>query len=112
MSLNTTLVDPGPDIYYTKQFRDVLEDHMVLLREHPNTKPMTIMPGESFQWRNDLFGLLSSKNIPRHLHWVIMRLNNYTSPRQFTTETMLLLVPDSTVLEKIRQSHNSSARIS
>lgn len=112
MALQDLMLDSGPDVYYSAAFRNVLEDHMVYLRNHPQTSPLLVDPGESYQWRNDLFGLLSARAIPAHFHWMIMRLNNYTSPTQFIPNTVALLCPNFSIVEKIRQSHKSTARIS
>jgi hypothetical protein len=112
MSINDLLIDMGPDIYYDPNFRNVLEDHMTFLRTHPKTALFTLTPDEAYQWRGDLFGLLLAKNRPAQFHWLIMRLNNYTSPTQFKQDTIGLIEPDYTVVDKIRQSNNSSGRIS
>jgi len=112
MDITDLTVPSGPDIYYTKKFRDILEDHMTLLRNHPGTSFVTIAPGESYQWRHDLFGLLQSKGIPMHLHWLIMRLNQYFTPTAFLPDTVALLQPDPDFIEKIRASYFSTGRIS
>lgn len=109
--LTDLLADPGPDIYYTKAFRDVLEDHLTWLRDY-HSSIMIIQPDEAYQWRGDLFGLLAAKGVPRHLHWLIMRLNRWTSPTHTDENTLAVLKPNPTVVEQILQSYNSTARIS
>jgi hypothetical protein len=110
MSLLNLMVDPGPDIFYNPEFRNVLEDHMTWLREN-HCQPVVLKPDESYQWRGDFFGLLSQKGVARQYHWVVMRLNEYTSPHQFEQDTQAILLPNETVIEKIAQSHNSLPRI-
>lgn len=111
MAITDLLADPGPDIYYTKGFRDVLEDHLTWLREN-HSALMVVKPDEAWQWRGDLFGLLHAKGEPRHMHWLIMRLNRWTTPRTFDENTLALLKPNYAVVEQILQSYNSTARIS
>jgi hypothetical protein len=114
MALVNLMVDPGPDIFYNPEFRNVLEDHMTFLREN-HSHVVMVRPDQAFQWRGDFFGLLGNLNqekVPRQYHWLVMRLNQYTSPTQFTEDTPAILVPDYSVIEKIAQSHNSLPRIS
>jgi hypothetical protein len=111
MALTNLMVDPGPDIFYDPEFRNVLEDHMSYLREN-YCQVVVLQPDEAYQWRGDFFGLLSQKGVPRQYHWLVMRLNQYTSPNQFTEDIQVMLFPDYTVVEKIAQSHNSLSRIS
>lgn len=111
MALNDNMVPTGPDIFYDESFRNVLEDHMAFLRDNYSSVVM-LNPDESYQWRGDLFGLLHVRQYQRQYHWLIMRLNQYTAPSQFTEDTLALLVPDFDVVERIMQSHNSTPRIS
>lgn len=111
MALTDLMVDSGPDMYYDPAFRKVLEDHMTLLRDRYSTI-VIVSPGDAWQWRNDLFGFLASRNEPRHMHWVIMRLNQWTSKTQFDENISAILKPDYTKIEQILQSHNASGRIS
>jgi len=111
MTLTTLMVDPGPDIFYDPQFRHVLEDHMTWLREN-HSEPLVLRPDEAYQWRGDFFGLLSKKGVARQYHWLVMRLNQYTSPNEFIETIPAILVPNFSVIGKIAQSHNSLPRIS
>lgn len=112
MNVENLMIDMGADVYYTPEFRDVLEDHMDYLRKHPATSTFLIKPELAYQWRGDLFGLLLKLNKPTYLHWVIMRMNNYTSPLQFKQDTLILMEPSAAVVDKIRQTAMSTPRIS
>lgn len=112
MALENLMVDSGPDLYYDENFLNVLEDHLPYLHNHPQTKIMVVDPDEAYQWRGDLYGMLQARGEPRQYHWLIMRLNGYTSPKQFTEDTVSLLKPSYPVVEMIAQSHNSASRIS
>jgi hypothetical protein len=111
MSIESLMVDAGPDVFYDPAFRNVLEDHIPFLRERHSTL-MILKPDESYQWRGDLYGLLHMKGMARQYHWLIMRLNAMTTPRDFNEDTLTLLVPNFTVIEQILQSHNAAPRIS
>lgn len=111
MALTDFIADFGEDIYYDPELRNVLEDHMTYFRENYCT-PTIIDPGDAYQWRGDLFGLLAKLNCARKYHWFVMRLNQYTSPNQFTEDTVALLIPNLTQIQMIVQSHQSVSRIS
>lgn len=110
MALTDLMLNPGPDLFYDSDFRNVLEDHMTFLRQN-YCQTVVLAPDEAYQWRSDFFGLLQAKGIPRQYHWLMMRINNYTSPNQFPEDAIAILQPDFTVIDKIAQSHNSLPRI-
>lgn len=111
MSVNDLMTASGPSIYYSDAFRHVLEDHMDLLRRLSSTKTLNVDPSAAYKYEHDLFGFLQMAGISTHLHWVVMRLNKMTSPDEFTIDIGTLMVPDPGVIEKIRQSHMSSRKI-
>lgn len=111
MALKQLMTAQGPDIYYDPAFRNVLEDHLSYLRALQSTVRRAVSPGEAYRFEYDLFGLLKIYGVEAHLHWVVMRLNNYTSPDEFRADVTELLVPDATVVDRIRQSHQATRRI-
>lgn len=111
MIIDALSIPDGPNIYYETSFRNVLEDHMTLLRNHPATTTITVEPLKAYKYEFDLFGLLSTYNVPVHLRWLVMRLNNMVVPTDATRDIEILLVPDLTVVDRIRQSHITARRV-
>lgn len=111
MALKDLMRDDGSAIYYDPVFRGVLEDHLSYLRALTSTTRLAVPPGEAYRFEFDLYGFLAKYGVPVQLHWVTMRMNNYTSPEEFTGEVSELLIPDHTVVDRIRQSHQTSRRI-
>ncbi len=111
MSINAQMVDDGAAIYYVKGFRNTLEDHMTLLRGHPTTSLVMVTPSDAYHYNHNLFGLLQKMKVPLYLHWLIMRMNNWTSPRAFDLNVTSLIWPDQTVVNRIQQSYTASNRI-
>jgi hypothetical protein len=111
MALNNLMVDPGPDIFYDPEFRNVLEDHMTYLRE-TNSQIILIDPSDAYRWRGDFFGFLDTHPVKRQYHWLVMRINQFTSPNQFHEDVLAMTLPDFALVEQILQSHNSLPRIS
>ena len=105
MKINKLLADHGSNIYYDPVFRNVLEDHMTFLRTHEQTTRLNIESIYAYKYVGDLSGLLKHYNIDIYLHWIIMRMNNFTSYNEANDNIVDLLIPEPIVIERIRQSH-------
>lgn len=112
MRIDGLAIDSGPDVYYEEGFRITLEDHMTYLRTHPNTKTMQIDSFKAYKYASDLFGLLAEYSLPTELNWVIMRMNNMTSPTQCSESLKSLLLPDAQVVERMRSLYMTQNKIS
>lgn len=97
----------GADIYYDGNFRNVLDDHMTYFRGSSSTKTITIEPIYADKYEGDLSGLLSQYGIAVEYHWVIMRLNNFTSFNDNSRNLSQLLIPNFDEVEQIRQVHRT-----
>lgn len=101
--IDSIMVNEGPSVYYNFNFRVVLESHLTYFRSNVGTKSQPILPNAAYRFEGDLYGLLHSLGIPSEYHWFIMRINDYTSPQETTSELSSLLIPDYSAIEKIRQ---------
>lgn len=104
MKINDAMLNPGPDIYYDKSFRDTLEAHMLFFRASSKTRTMDVEPHRATIYEADLFGYLSERNLNPSQFWLIMRISGMFSPHEFGKDTATLLVPASDEVEAIRQS--------
>lgn len=111
MKIDSLMISEGPAIYFDLGFRNVLEDHMTYLRTHGQTRDQVVDKGAAYKYEYDLFGFLSMAGIAPHLHWVVMRMNNMTSPMEFGMHNETLLVPEATVVDKIRQAHMTTRKV-
>jgi hypothetical protein len=111
MKITDLMVDAGADIYYDEAFRRVLEDHMSYLKSHPTTHTVAVEASKAYKYEGDLFGLLTAYLQPVYLHWVIMRMNGFTSPLEASREISSFIAPDQKVINQIRQSHVTRRRI-
>lgn len=111
MKVDDLMPAEGASIYYDPAFRNVLEDHMTFLREHPQTSVLNVEPTQAYRFEHDLFGLLAHYGVSRAFHWVVMRMNKMTTPTELTRDAVQLLVPETRLVEQIRQSHMTKRRI-
>lgn len=112
MAIDNLMLPDGDAVYYTEDFRHVLEDHMEYLRTHQSTKAASVNPEYAYVYRNDLFSFLAHINLPVYLHWVTMRMNNWVSPTQFTRDTPMLMLPDPATVQQIKSAHTAGNRVS
>jgi hypothetical protein len=111
MLINDLASTSGPDVYYDQKFRVVLEDHMTFLRQHPQTTMQQIKFRDAFKFEGDLSGLLYELSIPIELHWLVMRMNYFTSPVQNDETLKSVLVPEKSVIERLRSVYLNKNKI-
>lgn len=101
----------GTRLFYDQKFRVILEDHMTVLRTSPNSFRISIEPVYAYKYTGDLIGILKHYNIPLYLHWIIMRMNNYSAYTDFNEKVTNLLIPDSELVERIRRTYMTHNKI-
>lgn len=101
------LSDDGPSSYYTDTFRNVVEEHLEVIKVNESTSKKEITPYLSYKYENNLFGLLLELEYPKYMHWSIMRANNYHSPTDFKKNTTFIYIPSISFLEQLLKIHNS-----
>lgn len=93
---------PANQVYFSSSFRIVLDDHINFLKNHPETISIQVSPIEALKYVGDLSGLLFTKNVNVNLHWVIMRMNGFTSPADTDGNVSNLIIPSESVVERLR----------
>lgn len=110
MQLTSKGRGPGLTIYYDPTFRKVLEDHLPLLRSHPQTSQAVITLADLNKYKWNLTAYLATICEP-HLVWIVMRLNNYLKDEDFDGTNELLLLPAASALDDIRRRYLIQASI-
>ena len=95
----------GPDVTHTPQYQRMIEDHRLIIRDHRNTEAINISPKVAYKYDGDLTGVLDAYQVPRHIQWVTMRINGYTSPMQYQTSDTPLLIPSQDFIERLLRIH-------
>ncbi len=107
MNINSLQIDDGSNIYYDEVFRNVLDNHYTFLKTTGKVNNLNIEPVYADKYEGDLSGLLTHYKIPLVYHWVIMRLNDFTSFNENSASLVSLLIPDFDLVEQIRQVHRT-----
>ena len=108
MPIVNLMVDSGPTLLYGADVHVTLESHMSFMRAHPSTSMLQLDPRDAYKYEADLNGLLEHLKVPLELHWIIMRLNDYTSPYEFQSDTEALMIPPESVVKSIKQLLNTT----
>jgi hypothetical protein len=111
MEIDRLMIEPGAPVFYDQAFRNVLEDHLTLLRSSERTRERSVEPMVAYKFEGDFFGLLAHHGIQPYLHWVIMRLNGMTSPVQASREITSFWMPDPAEISRLRGAHMTARKI-
>ena len=111
MKIDYLALDQGSSTYYEDGFHKVLESFLQWLINDNGTYQITVDQQIAYKYETDFFGLLNVFNIPTNLHWLILRMNGYTSPLDTKANINSLLIPDITTVDFIRQSYVSNSVI-
>jgi hypothetical protein len=97
--------------YYDPKFRAQLEAYLPTLRNKLGTSTQYVDVGDAFLYRNDLIGYLNKLRIHPDLHWIVMRLNFWTSTSQFNKTTTKIMLADRDDIERVRTMWRTSGDI-
>lgn len=86
--------------YYDSGFRVMLEDYLLVIREKSN-KSLSPTPQEQVKYRGDLAGLLVAHGVPTYLHWITLRINEFTHTSDYNGESIILLLPDASLIKDL-----------
>lgn len=104
MGIEDFIMDSGSDVYYTKEYMQVIEDHLEYLKAHQTTERLLLLPENINRYTGNLYGYLIEIKKPLFMHWSIMRCSGMRSPTEFTFNThTTLLIPHISALDDIRQ---------
>lgn len=112
LSVQSTIKRTNSKIFYDPKFRQTLEQHLPMLRATPDTQRKTVSADDVYRFEGDLYGYLHNEGIPLSQHWLIMRLNHYTSPTHFgkglhdpylESQHLTLLIPPEMLIDQIKK---------
>ena len=110
MSINDLMVRDGGAIYYTAAYRRMLETHMAYLRERSANNIVAIEPHLAYKYEASLFDLLHHLKVDTQHHWLVMRLNDFTSPTQLRSDQQFLILPDFNEIDRLRSVFQTANR--
>ena len=88
-------------VFNEPAFKAILEDHLIWLVVHEETQAYEVPEIEAHRYANNLNGFLTSISVPPHLHWLVMRMSDLTTPLQFGEGTEYLLIPSARIIDDL-----------
>jgi hypothetical protein len=107
-TLDQFLKEAVPAVVYDESFLDVLEDHLTYFRTSTKTTTVSVSPAQADVYTFDLAALLNELNVPVRLHWLTMRMNDYTSMFENDATLTQLMVPDLNMFDKLVSVHQAA----
>ncbi len=101
MSVLNEMGDSGSDVYYTKAWRLLVESHLTWLRSSTEMEVVAITPQLGYKYEGDFFGALTELNIPRYMHWTVMRVNGLYSSTAYNGEAVTVMIPARSTLQQL-----------
>lgn len=111
ITLNQNMPTEGPVLMYSEGFRQVIEDHLEYLRTHETTEVVEIDPQVAHKGHGDLISVLQDYQVAPQLHWTITRINGYTSPMEYESSHLMILVPSQGVLDNLLRVHRVNLKL-
>lgn len=110
MSINSKMIRDGAAVYYSPGWMRMIESHMAYLRQQSAGNVVSITPHQAYKYEADLFGLLHVLRVQSEYHWIVMRLNDMTSPNQLTSQHTSLILPDFAQIEKLLNVYQTTSK--
>ena len=111
MTIDDLLLADGSQDYYDPSLRVTLEAHMDYLKNSTGTLAIPVDPHDNLVYRNDLYGFLNKLNLKPCLHWIIMRMNDFSSTTDFKESVTSIYLPSEQELERIRLMWKTTQKI-
>jgi hypothetical protein len=103
------ILDRVPDDYYDGDFLILLESHLTYFLNNKITGTLVVEPAIAMKYRGDLYGMLKEIGIPSKYHYMVMRINGYTSGADYKGDKMEFLQPDFTEIDLLKQIFNTQS---
>lgn len=107
--IDTLAVPPGADVWYSDDFRNVLEDHMTLLRSNVG-QYVRVEEFDLIKYQFDLYGLYRQYQVAEEHLWPTMRLNGLSDPTNVPQDLQGFYTPNIQLLSQILNHYNTGNR--
>lgn len=99
-----------PPQVYSEEFRNVIEAHVLYLKEHSETTELALSDYLEYVKRYDFDGLLQAMNVPPICYFAVLRMNNLVSQIQDLSNLDSILVPSEAEIMRLLQNELTKTR--
>lgn len=101
MTINRKMISPGDPRYYNARWHRVVESHLKWILNLPGNQIVRVDDAVAYKYEGDFGGLLQELRVPMEMHWVVMRMNGYTSPADYSFDRTQILIPDTASIARL-----------
>lgn len=95
-------------VYYDPGFRQLIEDHLPLIRDSAGTKILYVSPEMAWAYRGWFYDyLLKELRVPHHLHWFILRLSGFMSSEDVDETLSMIYLPSEIELAQLASLYSA-----
>ena len=108
VSINSLVAVSGDSIYYNPSFRRVLQSNYHYIKSSLGANTIPIPANIAYQNEFNFYGVLDAMSIPKCYQWIVMMLNDMSSPNQFNRNVTSFYMPSTNILQIIKNTYNST----
>lgn len=97
--------------YFDPKFRQVLEEHLALIKAQPNNRTMSLTPIQALRYKGDFYGLLNEFQIPDYMKWITLRVNGFISPSDGHENIGIVTLVDPQYIRRIYNTHRTQSKV-
>jgi hypothetical protein len=99
----------GPVEFHSPEFRQVIEDHLDLIRVSGIERVETPSGRQYSKYKGDFTGLLIELGVREHLHWITLRVNELHSSGDYLDPNMQIKIIRPSTITGILDRHLSAS---
>lgn len=112
LSVSDLQINPGDTNMYSLGFRNLVENHLSLIRILPGTRILPIDSKKEHSFRGDFYNLLLNEfGIRQDMFWIVLRVNNLTSPLDYDGSLKYITLPNRSDIEFLLRRFLNSTTI-
>lgn len=102
------IVSSPSDFTLTQDYRTYVESLLLYFRNSDTTRAVLVTPETGYLYRFDLTQFLLANSVPLEDHYLVMRVNGFTSIHDIDETTNQILVPDASLIARFKQIYRTS----
>ena len=100
-SISALQISPGEVNVYSSGFRNLIENHLPMLRQDASTTLVSLIPYDEYRYVGDFYSLLHHLKVTQDLFWITLRLNNLHSPINYAGDLQHIVIPSKTKIKSL-----------
>lgn len=106
-SVLSYLSDFGDEIFYKPDFINILYAHRQLILSDGNYNIHAVDPKASIRCEGNLYAYLDEMGLAKCYQLLVLFMNGYTNPIEFTRDVLTLKIPSINLIERIKDLHQT-----